>query len=261
VFPRFGGEDWYRYVAERYCSAPRALALSLCCGDGHVEQNLIKYRICDAAEGVDISPEAIAVCRDAAAQLGCDRLSYRVADVERERLPERKYDLIVAWMALHHLRRLDHVLRQVARALAPDGIFIASEYVGPPRFQLPRRQIEAANALLQDIPAQLRLLPAAGGVKERCDPAPLARMLQNDPSEAVSSHRIIPAVGRHPEIVEQIDYGGSLLMVVLSGIAQNFDSAVPEHRVVLDRLYRAERSVLASGELPSDFTFLVARPR
>jgi SAM-dependent methyltransferase len=261
VFPRFGCKDWYRYLGERYCTTPRACALSLCCGDGHVERDLIKYGICNAAEGVDISPEAVAVCRAAAAEVRCDRLSYRVADIERERLPARKYDLIVAWMALHHLRRLGYVLCEVRRALAPGGIFVANEYIGPPRFQLPRAQVETANALLREIPAQLRRIPPSGRVKDRCDPAPLGRMLQDDPSEAVSSHRIIPAVRRHLEILERVDYGGSLLMILLSGIAQNFDSSDAEHRAVLDRLCAAEREALASGKLASDFAFIVARAR
>ncbi len=261
VFPRFGGKDWYRYLADRYCTAPRALALSLCCGDGHIERDLIRYGICRAAEGVDLSPEAIAVCRAAATQVGAERLSYRVADIERERLLEGKYDLIIAWMALHHLHRLDYVLREVRRGLAPGGIFVANEYVGPPHFQLPRAQIGMANTLLPEIPEHLRRIAPSGRVKDRCDPAPLSRMLQDDPSEAVSSHRIIPAVRRHLDIIERIDYGGSLLMILLSGIAQNFDTTDLEHRAVLDHLYAAERERLASGQLASDFAFVVAKAR
>jgi len=259
VFPRFEGTDWYRYVRDRYCREPRELALSLCCGDGHVERDFLKYGLCEAAEGIDISPEAIEICQREAAAAGMPRLRYRAADVERTRLPERRYDVVVAWMALHHLRRLSHVFREVRRALAPGGIFVANEYVGPARFQMPRRRLAVANELLAMLPEELKRMGLGEEVKERCDPVPLARMMREDPSEGVSSVRILPLLRQGFRVVEQIEYGGTFLMLVLSGIAQNFRPENPEHRAVLHRLYAAEREVIESGEFASDFAFVIAQ--
>ncbi len=258
VFPRFGGEDWYHYLARRYCPQPRALALSLCCGSGVVERDFIKYGLCTSAEGVDISPEAIDVCRRAAEAAGLsDRLSYRVLDVERAPLEPGRYDIIVAWMALHHLCRLEHVLAQVRTALKPGGIFVANEYVGPARFQLPDRQVELVNSVLADLPDGLRRLPE-GGLKERFIRPSLREIIEHDPSEAVRSHRILPLLRRRFPSLECIDYGGTVLNWLLIGISQNFEPGDPQHRAVLDRACAAEREALAGGRFSSDFAFVIA---
>ena len=259
VFPQFGGDDWYQYVKHRYCAEPRALGLSLCCGDGHIERDFIKRGLCAQAEGVDVAPEAVAVCRREAEAAGLsDRLSYRVADVERARLPADRYDIVVAWMALHHVRRLGHVFREVRRALRPGGIFVVNEYVGPSRFQVPVPRVEFINSLLRELPGELRRTQG-GWVKERFERPLLWEIVNHDPSEAVRSDRILPLLRRHFALAECIGYGGTVLYWLLQGIVHNFDPDDPEHRAHLDRLYAAEREALASGRLQSDFAFAVAR--
>ncbi len=47
----------------------------------------------------------------------------------------------------------------------------------------------------------------------------------------------------------------------MQGIVHNFDSRNPDHREVLDQLYAAEREALQSGDLRSDFAFVVAQRR
>lgn len=261
VFPRFGGKDWYRYIAERYCPEPRRLALSLCCGSGAVERDFIKYGLCASAEGLDISAEAIAVCRRAADAAGLShRLAYRVADIERVRLEPDKYDIVVAWMALHHIRRLKHVFREVRRALKPNGIFVLNEYVGPARFQLSERQVALVNAALAEVPEDLRRRPD-GSLKDSFVPASLRDIIGHDPSEAVRSNRIIPLLRRSFPSVECFEYGGTILNWLLVDISQNFDSGNPDHQALLDRLYAAERDALAAGGLASDFAFAIAQVR
>ena len=253
------GMNWYRYLAERYCPTPRPLGLSICCGDGEVERNLIRYRICQSAEGIDISPQAIELARSRAAEAGMDgALSYRVGDVEQLDLGTGKYDLVVAWMALHHLRRLSHVFRQVRRTLKPDGIFVVNEYVGPARFQLPDRQVAFVNSFLSTIPEELRRKPD-GQIKARFERAPVRQIINHDPSEAVGSHRLLPLLRRHFDIAECVGYGGTLLNWVLEDVIQNFHPADPDHRRLLDDLYEAEREALRSGDFASDFAFVIAR--
>lgn len=258
VFPQFGGLDWYHYVAQRYCPQPRGMGLSLCCGDGHVERDFLRYGVCEAAEGVDASPDAIEVCQREAEAAGLsERLSYRVQDVERGRLRPSSYDVVVAWMALHHLRRLTHVFREVRRALRPGGVFIVNEYVGPARFQVPTRRVAVINEILQELPEELRRL-RGGGIKERFDPPKLPEIIRHDPSEAVCSHRILPLLRRNFVLAECVEYGGTVLNWLLSGIVQNFRSDDAEHRKWLDRLYAAEREVLESGKFGTDFAFVIA---
>ncbi len=260
VFPQFGDKPWYRYVADRYCTQPREHGLSLCCGEGEVERNLLRYVICRTCEGVDVSPHALEVARREAAAAGfADRLKYRAADIERLCLPAETYDIVVGWMALHHLRNLRHVFREVRRALKPNGIFIINEYVGSARFQVPDDRVEIINSLLDSLPEELKQKADGTGIKERFVRLPLPDIIRHDPSEAVSSHRILPELRRHFAIAEQISYGGTVLQWVLEGILQNFREDDPEHRAHLEQLYAAERELLESGRFASDFAFVIAR--
>jgi len=259
VFPQFGGVDWYQHVRERYCPEPRELGLSLCCGDGHVERDFVRYGLCKAAEGVEVAPEAVEVCRREAEAAGLsDRLRYWAGDVERAHLPRGKYNVVVAWMGLHHLRRLDHVFEEVRRALKPGGILIANEYVGPARFQVPRERVDAINTLLAELPEEVRRLES-GDVKERFDAPSLAEVVRHDPSEAVRSDRILPTMRRWLTVVECIEYGGSILYWLLQGIVHNFDAENSEHRALLNHLYGVEREGIEGGRWPSDFAFVVAQ--
>jgi SAM-dependent methyltransferase len=261
VFPLFDGVDWYEYLHRHYCREPRAAALSLCCGSGYVERDFVRRGLVATCEGIDISPSAVELARREAHLAGLsDRLTYRVADIETEALQPDSYDLVIAWMALHHLRRLRHVFRQVQRTLRPGGIFVINEYVGPSRFQLPRRQVARINNLLAELPPALRRT-IDGSVKELYRPPRLSQIIRHDPSEAVRSDRIIPYLRRTFDIAEHIGYGGTLLYGLLQGIVHNFEPDNPEHQAVLDRLYTAEREALAGGELSSDFAFAVARQR
>jgi len=258
VFPQFGGVDWYRYIVERCCPEARAVGLSVCCGSGFVEREFVKQGICEAIEGVDISPEAVEVCRREAESAGLsDRLTYRVADVERIELKPHSYDLVVAWMALHHLRRLEHVFREVRRALRPEGIFIINEYVGPARFQVPEERVAIINRILADVPESLRRT-LDGEVKERFEPPQLSDIIRYDPSEAVRSDHIMPLLKQTFAVTDCIGYGGTILYWVLQGIVHNFKGDDPEHRAVLGRLYAAEREVLEGGRFGSDFAIAIA---
>jgi len=260
VFPRFGGVDWYTYVHQRYCPAPRKLGLSLCCGNGHVERILLWRKIVAACEGVDLSPECIAACRQEAQTAGLTGLRYRVADVERMRLPRNRYDLVVGWMALHHLQNLPRVFAQVRRSLTRDGILLVNEYVGPARFRIPQSQVDLMNEWLARLPDQLKR-ELSGEVRQRAVPLNLEDLVAHDPSEAICSDQILPLISREFEVVEEIPYGGALLQLLLGGIIQNFDPGNREHCHWLQKLYAAEREAMERGELDSDFAFVIARAR
>jgi ubiquinone/menaquinone biosynthesis C-methylase UbiE len=260
VFPQFEGKHWYQYVADRCCPQPRERGLSLCCGDGEVERNLLRFGICQRCEGLDVSVHALQIARRKADQAGfADRLSYRVADIERAYLTPESYDVIVAWMALHHLRNLRHVLSEVRRALKPDGIFIMNEYVGPARFQVPDERVALVNSLLASLPEELRRKPGGAAIKESFARPRLSEIIRHDPSEAVSSHRILAELRRRLVIAEEIGYGGAILQWLLEGIVQNFREDDPVHRAHLERLYAAERHVLSGGRFATDFAFVIAK--
>jgi SAM-dependent methyltransferase len=220
---------------------------------------MIKRQIVRACEGVDISPQSVAACKEAAKANALTTLTYRVGDVEKLALPRDTYDLVVGWMALHHLADPGRVFARVSRALRPNGVFVVNEYIGPPRFQMPDLQAKLIDEWVRKLPEELRRT-STGVIGQGFTPPTVAQVIARDSSEAIASDRILPELERHFVIVERVDYGGMLLQWILEDTAQNYDRHNSEHQAWLGRLYDAERDILRRGLLRSDFTFIIARP-
>jgi len=176
-------------------------------------------------------------------------------------LPEATFDIVLGVSAVHHVERLEALFAAVEAALVPGGLLFLNEYVGPKRFQWTRRQLEAAEHLLGLLPESYRR--EAPGAEPRRHPfAPSAEaVLAADPSESVRSDEILPLVAERFDILERRDLGGTLLHLVLEGIARRFDPASAADVRWLNLLFEAEDALLAAGEITSDFAVVVARRR
>jgi SAM-dependent methyltransferase len=79
-----------------------------------------------------------------------------------------------------------------------------------------------------------------------------------DPSEAVRSADIVPILQRSFEILEYKPLGGSILQFLLADIAGNFET--DEGQRLLQMLFDIEDGLMATGDLSSDFAYIVATP-
>jgi hypothetical protein len=168
--------------------------------------------------------------------------------------------VVIAEHCLHHFAPVTDVLGGLKSRLHPNGWLFVDDFVGATRYQWPTRQLEAVNALLDLIPAHLRR-QQDGSLKGHVHRPSLLSMILDDPSEAIESSKILPALREHFEIIELRPYGGSLLHLALSGIAHNFVTDDPEVGRVLEMCASAEDALLAAGEIESDFIVAVCRPR
>jgi hypothetical protein len=79
-----------------------------------------------------------------------------------------------------------------------------------------------------------------------------------DPSEAVNSEAIIPAVKKFFHILEFNEVGGTLLHLLFQNIAGHFNEGDAESVKILYSLFEKEQALISSGELPNHFAFIVA---
>lgn len=234
--------EWF---AREVVKHPFPTALSLGCGEGALERDLLSKQLCIDLLGLDISERALELAREAANAGGFSGLRYARADLDRLQLEPESFDAIFVHQALHHVRELEECLRQVRRALTPDGIFYLDEYVGPSRDDWRHELLEAAEDAYQQLPRSVRR----------------RKRLQlpvdwRDPSEAVRSAEIVPLLSELFEIREKRDYGGNLLAVVYPHL--NLEGLEPAAREeILDRLLAQEEGLLLAGE-PSYYSVLVA---
>ena len=264
VHPAISGrpdENWLGWAIRRYFPEPVGLAVSIGSGDGGLERHGLAAGLARRFEGFDASAGAVELARRLAAEHGiADRATYAVADLNEHVFEPGRYDAALASMAVHHIQNLEHFFVQVQRAVKPGALFVMSEFVGPTQFQWTDRQMRLADELLQDIPREYRRSLQSGHVKKRATRQTVAQMNAIDPTEAVRSAEIIPIMWKYFEVIEQVDFGGTLLNLVLEEIAGNFTDN-PHDLAILDRLFAAERRLLRSSAIPSDFSVLVGRVR
>jgi SAM-dependent methyltransferase len=255
-------QDAYGRLAEllaaRGWALPVPRALSLGCGFGALERDLVARGLVQHFEAFDLAEGAIAEARRLAAQAGLDqRIAYRVADLEHVDFPPGSIDVVFAHSSVHHVERLEALFAAVARALRPGGLFHLHEFVGPTRFQWTDAQLQLGNALLDALPPHLRRLPN-GTPKPPLTRPTIADMIAADPSEAIRSADILPLLRTRFTVIEERPLGGALLHNVLGDIAQNFDPDSVQDSAILSRLFAAEDAAMAAGTIGTDFATATA---
>jgi ubiquinone/menaquinone biosynthesis C-methylase UbiE len=248
-----------QHVAKTWLGSGGMRALSLGCGAGGREVAWAKIGVFSQLMGVDISPDRIAHASRSANEAGLDSvLTFCVADARQMLHNGDQYDVVLGLHALHHFDKLDETMDLIARLLRPGGLLIMDEFVGPTKFQWTAAQLQAANALLGDLPPARRIM-ADGRTKYRVIRPSLLSMRLDDPSEAVESGNLLPAFRRRFNVLEERPYGGTVLHIALSGIAQNFLDDSPETEELLKKCFEAEDAVLA--DLGHDFVYMVGSPK
>jgi SAM-dependent methyltransferase len=125
---RSGPYPWLRAFCAAEVIRDSDVLLDVGCGDGFFTARFFAPR-CQAVDGVDFDPEAIASARR---ENAAPKVRYHLIDVSSEPFPQARYDVIVWDGALGHFApdASKTVLSKIERALAPDGIFCGSESLG-----------------------------------------------------------------------------------------------------------------------------------
>jgi SAM-dependent methyltransferase len=264
VLPKIGGgpgHHWLVAAVERHGIPRTGRWLSLGCGAAGTEIAASRWGLFTSLHGLDASSQSLAIARQSAAAERVANVSFAQADLNRLELPREEFDVVLANMSLHHVRSLRGALSAIHGALRPDGWLIVNEFVGPRQFQFTDLQLGLVRDLLAALPERYRQDASTGGLKTDYPRLSIEHWNKADPSEAIRSDLILGEIARQFQVVERVDYGGTILQLLLEHIVHNFDAADREGMAILSLLGRFEDSLIRRGVLPSDFTFLVARKR
>jgi len=235
-------------------------ALSLGCGMGRKELAWFAAGGISRLDAYDLSGKRIAEAQRLAAAAGMEKqVRFIRGDVRYLQLQKHAYDLIILDDALHHFTPLRSILRNIASWLAPQGLLVVNEFVGPTRFQWTDRQMELANDLIAGAPAKLRVR-ADGTPRPPVRRSGTLAMIMYDPSEAVESSSILPSLHQMFTVQEESLYGGALLHLIFKDIAHHFLQPDEEALAYLRRCMDAEDGAMQRGDIASDFAFVVAQP-
>ena len=253
--------DWLTAVRARHLPPVVGRALVLGCGSGWLERALLDKGGVHAIVACDVAAETVERARAAAESEGRNTIEYRVVDLEREDLPSGPFDAIIANDVLHHITGLEALYARIHDVLAPRGVFVFNEYVGPNRFQYDDERMELVNRYFRLFPDNLRWDPVSNSCLWKRTRVDVRKLTEEDPTEAVRSADVLPLARRAFETVVEIPYGGGLLNPLLFGVIVGFQPGHPEHDRVLRILCAAEERLTGAGLLETDFHIFVGRRR
>lgn len=274
--PDASRNDWCEYwTVKKFLKdyLPFTKALSICCGFGSIERALSRLNVAKIIYGTDIAEGAINAAIESARREGLSNIKYFVADINVYDLPTEEYDLIWANGALHHIENLELVLNKLYKSLKKGGFFVCNEYVGP-RYQQPGFQQQVLiNTLRKLMPKSLSEIKT-DSMKNKIRhvyhkiknpdhyfrPLPVEWFLKHDPSEGISSEKIIPALKKRFKDIDIHPFGGTLLYFAFDEtFYDNFDFGNAEHREYLEFAFDFERSLIDSQLIQSDNVHIICR--
>lgn len=245
---KYNPSQWILWSQERFRLYGKERGLSIGCGDGTLERHAIKFGIAKSFDGIDLSRKSIEYAREQAKNHNLD-IDYYISDINDVILPHR-YDVIYAGASLHHISNLEHLFSEIHRTLKPGGLFILNEFVGPNRFQWTNMQIIIINCILRALPKELKTMP--NGRLKSSFSRPSLEEMAGDPSEAVRSEEILDLIYKNFNVIYRLDYGGTILNMLLYQIVHNFQISD------IKPLASLEHFLIKNKIIKSDFCIIVA---
>ncbi len=236
--------DWFTELGFH----PFKEAVSLGCGTGALERDLVRRKLCARILGVDLSPAALETAARLARAEALTSIRYEAADLDHLDLSPSSLDAVFVHQALHHVMNLETCLDTVARSLSPGGILFLDEYVGPSRHEWRRSDLDRLREVFVTLPPPTRRVRRLGLPVD-----------WKDPSEAVRSSEIEALIGERFALVARRPYGGNLMAPLMPNLELD---RLPEaeHEAWVRSFAATEDRWLAAGER-SYYVTAVYRPQ
>jgi SAM-dependent methyltransferase len=241
---------WWQHLAA-WRGRPFRKALSINCGNGWVERQLLEYGVIESAVGIDFTESFLTQARDAAAAASLP-IEYLQADINTFDFDVEGVDLVINHAAGHHIAYIDRAFRHLARVLGSDGVFASYDYVGAHRNHYPTRQWDAVHQANERLPEHLR---------QNLRYANMAEMLRLDPTEAIHSELIMPTMRRYFDLAHEAYLGGGVAYEILSRNPP-FHDPQGETSTAVDELLTADLAYRdIDPEAHSLFAYVIAIPK
>lgn len=237
------------YTVKKYLSNKAGLKMiSLGSGVCSHEMQFAKHKVFDEVRCVDLSENILEEAKQISVDRGLENMIYESIDINSINLKANNFDLVLFHSSLHHFKNIDTLLQKVDIALKPDGLLIINEYVGPKRLAINKKQKQEINRILKyEIPKSYRKRIKTDWLKRKVSGPGLLRMLVADPSEAVESDKILPAIHKYFDSIEEIKLGGNITMFLFKDIAHHFINNDTKTQSIIDNILNLEDKFLENN--------------
>jgi SAM-dependent methyltransferase len=200
-------------------------AISVAAGHGGKELDLIECGVVQYFDLFEISEARVESGRNNARSRGLeDRITYRLADAFAEDLPD-DYDLVYWNNAIHHMMDTPAAVCWSRERLRTGGIFAMDDFVGSKRFQWPDHHLTMMSRVREQLPDRYLVNPRdpSKTLPRKVNRPDEAALIEQDPTEAADSERILPAVRQYFPGVMITLTGGVIYHSGLNDVLANFD--------------------------------------
>lgn len=220
------------------------LGVSIGCGSGLKEIDLIKADVVRRMRAYDLTPRRIAHARNHAKRQGVtDRIEFLVGDAFAGE-EGAAADLIYWDNSLHHMFDVRAAVEWSFNQLRSGGLFVMNEYVGPTRFDLPEEDLRFVNRVREPLPDRLFAREGRRPLPKRLSLDWLKASIADDPSEMADCGDTLAIVQAFFPDADVVRTGGLAYFVAMSGLYGNVrpdesqdDAALIYHLMLLDDMY------------------------
>jgi SAM-dependent methyltransferase len=228
-------------LRETIGTRPLEHGISIGSGNGAKEIRLLKSDLVNHFTLYEISTvRAKAAIAAARAEGLSKRVNVRVANAFSEK-PQPVFDLVYWDHALHHMMDVGHALKWSQDSLRPGGILLINDYVGPPRLQWSREEVDRARAFLTSQASFFTGDPPTVRYKTTIN---RWKQMIDDPSEAPQSDKIEKLINEDLGI-RMNRIGGAMIHLCASHVLAV--TGQDEHHPLLERLIWSDLQALECG--------------
>ncbi len=219
---------------------PFEKGISVGCGTGAKEMNLIRQNIVSSFELFEFSEERISSGVEAAKKSGIeDRVCFKNGNAFEEVKEAGMYDFVYWNNSLHHMPDVSEAVKWSKKILRKNGLFVMDDFVGPSRFQWSDEALDIASkvrAVFKDSKYLTNPKDSINFLSTAIKRPNKEALIERDPSEAEDSERIPEEVKKHFPDAEIIKTGGTIYNLTLADMINNFDEKKQEDKLLLDLL-------------------------
>ncbi|RKP45599.1 class I SAM-dependent methyltransferase [Trinickia fusca] len=240
----------HRLALQRFADrVPFARGVSVGCGTGSKERNVIKSGLVRHFTLFELSSVAIDQGRAQAAEAGLsENMTFRMEDGLVAETQEAVYDLVYWNNSLHHMFDVKAALEWSWRVLRKGGVLLMDDFVGPTRMQWSDQLLAINTSVRQAIPPQYLGVPGRPGqvLPTAVGRPTLAGIMSVDPSECADSANILPELTRifpNPWVLKT---GGGIYHLALNDVLHNIVAA--QDYDLLEKLLELDDMCAEKGE-------------
>ena len=188
------------YVAKKMAGRKRVKVLSLGSGACGVELLALAPRLAEQGciielISVDINAGILKQAEEEAKKRNV-HFAGIAQDINQLKLPKNSYDVVMAFAALHHFEKIDHVAREINKSLKPNGIFVTVDIPSRNGYLLWDETKAVIDRLWKIIPARYKWDHTVSKIPIYMSTFPNVDYSINS-FECSNSEAIIPALRKH----------------------------------------------------------------